>query len=159
MSNPAYLWLTDQNDSPISGGCRVLGREGAIEIKHLTHNMNIPADGNTGTLTGTRVHSPIILQKEFDRTTPMLYRAISEGTVLKSAMIKMYTILESGLDAEYFNIILDNVKIVSITPALYPGNQTGLHSESLHLRYEAITWKYVDGNIIYKDSWNARAIA
>ncbi|MDM7126704.1 type VI secretion system tube protein Hcp, partial [Klebsiella pneumoniae] len=27
------------------------------------------------------------------------------------------------------------------------------------LRYEAITWKHCDGNIIYKDSWNHRATA
>lgn len=159
MSNPAYMWLTDQNGSPILGSCCVLGREGAIEIKRLTHNMNIPADSNTGRLTGTRLHSPIIIQKEVDRTTPLLYKAISEGSVLKSATLKMYRIIESGLETEYFNIILENVKVVSITPILSPGNQTGLHSEALHLRYEAITWKYVDGNIIYRDAWNGRAIA
>jgi len=33
MSNPAYLGLTDENGSPIIGGCTVLKREGSIEIK------------------------------------------------------------------------------------------------------------------------------
>ncbi|TDY81189.1 UNVERIFIED_ORG: hypothetical protein C7429_102307 [Pantoea allii] len=27
------------------------------------------------------------------------------------------------------------------------------------LRYEAITWKYVEGNIISRDTWNERATA
>ncbi|MDE9728949.1 type VI secretion system tube protein Hcp, partial [Citrobacter freundii] len=27
------------------------------------------------------------------------------------------------------------------------------------LRYEAITWKHCDGNIIYKDAWNHRVIS
>jgi type VI secretion system secreted protein Hcp len=48
MSNPAYLFLTDENGSPMIGPCLVTGREGAIELKSFTHNVNIPVDGNTG---------------------------------------------------------------------------------------------------------------
>ena len=159
MSNPAYLWLVDENGSPISGGSLVSGRVGAIELKSVNHHMSIPTDTNTGRLTGTRIHSPISMQKEFDRTTPVLYRALSEGVTLKSATIKMYRVLDSGIETEYFNIILDNVKITAITPSLHPSGQTGTHIENIQLRYETITWKYCDGNIIYKDSWNNRAIA
>lgn len=71
----------------------------------------------------------------------------------------MYRILDSGVESEYFNIILDNVKVVGITPNLYPGGQTGTHFENILLRYESITWKCCDGNIIFKDTWNNRAIA
>ena len=159
MSNPAYLWLTDENGSPVVGGSLVSGRIGSIELKTVNHHMHIPTDAHTGRLTGTRVHSPISIQKEFDKVTPLLYRALSEGVTLKSATIKMYSILESGIESEYFNIILDNVKVTAITPNLYPGGQTGTHFETLQLRYESITWKYCDGNIIYKDSWNNRATA
>lgn len=157
MSNPAYLWLTDENGSPMSGGSLVSGRVGAIELKSLTHNVNIPVDNNTGRLTGTRIHAPIMFQKEFDRVTPLLYRALSSNSTLKSATIKMYSITEAGLEREYFNIILDNVKLTSITPDLYPGASTGTHLESVMLRYERITWKHCDGNIIYTDEWNQRA--
>ncbi|SVP10427.1 type VI secretion system effector [Klebsiella pneumoniae] len=31
--------------------------------------------------------------------------------------------------------------------------------ETLEMRYEAITWKYMDGNIYYCDSWNDRRCA
>ncbi|NUU67969.1 type VI secretion system tube protein Hcp [Enterobacteriaceae bacterium BIT-l23] len=157
MSNPAYLWLTDSNGSPVTGGSLVSGRVGAVELITVVHHMHIPTDGNTGRLTGTRVHSPITIQKEFDRVTPFLYRALSEGQTLKSATIKMYRITEAGTEAEYFNILFNNVKITAITPNLHPGGVTGTHLETVQFRYEAITWKYVDGNIIYKDSWNDRA--
>ncbi len=70
MSNPAYLWLTDENGSPMPGSCQVVGRVGAIEIKSLT--------------------------------------------------------------------------------------ATGTHLETVLLRYEKITWKHCDGNIIYTDEWNQR---
>lgn len=157
MSNPAYLWLTDENGSPMVGSSLVFGREGAIELKSLTHNVNIPVDGNTGRLTGTRIHMPIMIQKEFDRVTPLLFRALSSGKTLKSATIKMYQVNDSGLEQEYFNIILEGVKITSITPDLYPGASTGTHLETLLLRYEKITWKHCEGNVIYSDSWNERA--
>lgn len=51
----------------------------------------------------------------------------------------MYHIVESGIEEEYFNIILDNVKVTAITPNLYPGGQTGTHFETIQLRYESIT--------------------
>jgi len=159
MSNPAYLWLTDENGSPMVGASLVSGRVGAIEVKSLTHNVNIPVDGNTGRLTGTRIHAPIMIQKEFDRVTPLLYRALSNNLTLQSAILKMYSITDEGLEREYFNIILENVKISSITPDLYPGSSTGTHMETILLRYEAITWKHCAGNIIFKDGWNHRATA
>ncbi|PKE29054.1 type VI secretion system tube protein Hcp [Rahnella sp. AA] len=159
MSNPAYLWLTDENGSPITGNCEVVGRIGSIEIKSLSHNLTVPTDRNTGKLTGTRIHSPILFQKEFDRSTPILYRAISRGLMLKSAEIKMYRILDAGVETEYFNILMENVKITGITPSLHPGSGTGTHLENIEIRYESIQWKYVDGNIIFKDSWNERVVA
>ena len=156
MSNPAYLFLTDENGSPMVGPCLVSGREGAIELKTFTHNVNVPVDGNTGKLTGTRIHMPIMFQKEFDRVTPLLFRALSTGRTLKSATIKMYQINEAGFEQEYFNIFLENVKITSITPDLYPGANTRTHLETVLIRYEKITWKHCDGNIIYTDEWNHR---
>lgn len=100
---------------------------------------------------------PIMFQKEFDRVTPLLFRALSTGRTLQSAIIKMYQINEAGLEQEYFNILLENVKITSITPDLYPGANTGTHLETVLIRYEKITWKHCDGNVIYSDAWNERA--
>lgn len=156
MSTPAHLWLTDENDSPIVGGCLMPMRLGSIEMRTLTHNVNIPVDTYLGKLTGTRVHTPIVFQKEFDQTTPLLFRALCQGRTLKSAIIRMYRISEAGIETEYFNIELENVKITSITPSLLPSGVTGSQMENVEMRYETIAWKYVDGNIQFKDGWNER---
>lgn len=156
MSSPAHLWLTDENGSPIVGGCLMPMRLGSIEMRTLTHNVNIPVDTYLGKLTGTRVHTPIVFQKEFDQTTPLLFRALCQGRTLKSATIRMYRIAEAGIETEYFNIELENVKITSITPSLLPTGVTGTHMENVEMRYETIAWKYVDGNIHFKDGWNER---
>jgi type VI secretion system secreted protein Hcp len=159
MSNPAYLWFIDENGSPIVGGSMVLGREGSIEVKSLSHHLTIPTDRNTGKLTGTRIHTPILIQKEFDRTTPLLARAICRGVTLKSAEIKMYRTNEAGFEVEYFNMLLENVKVTGFTPGLHPGVASGTHLENIEMRYETIQWKYTDGNILFKDGWNERATA
>ncbi|EED4851796.1 cytoplasmic protein USSDB7A [Salmonella enterica subsp. arizonae] len=78
---------------------------------------------------------------------------------MKKATIKMYRILESGIEAEYFNIILENVKFTTVAPFLSPNGMSSTHLETLELRYEAIIWKYTEGNIIYRDSWNDRCCA
>lgn len=69
----------------------------------------------------------------------------------------MYRILDAGVETEYFNILMENVKITGITPSLHPGS--GIHLENIEIRYESIHWKYVDGDIIFKDSWNERVVA
>ncbi|EMA8109644.1 type VI secretion system tube protein Hcp, partial [Enterobacter hormaechei] len=143
MSNPAYLWLTDANGSPIVGGSMVSGRLGANEIKAVAHHLTIPVSGNTGRLTGTRVHTPIAVQKEFDKTTPVLFRALCENQTLKSATIKMYQIDDAGIEREYFNIILENVKITGITPNLFPGSGTGTHTETIELRKVRISRSFL----------------
>ena len=159
MSTPAHLWLEDENGSPISGEFLMPSRAGSIELKSFSHGVTIPVDPNRGKLTGTRIHRPIVIVKEFDKTTPVLYRAVCENRTLKKATIKMYRILESGSESEYFNITLDNVKITTVSPYLAQNGASSTHLETLELRYEAITWKYTEGNIIYRDSWNEYATA
>ncbi|HGU9817421.1 TPA: Hcp family type VI secretion system effector [Enterobacter chuandaensis] len=159
MSTPAHLWLEDENGSPIVGSCMMRTRRGSIELKSFSHGVTIPVDPGWGKLTGTRVHRPITIVKEFDQTTPLLYRAVCEGRVMKKGIIKMYRILESGIEAEYFNILMENVKFTTVAPFLTPNGISSTHLETLELRYEAISWKYMEGNIIYRDTWNDRCFA
>lgn len=154
MSVPAHLWLDDENGSPIVGSCQMPRRLGSIELNSFAHHITIPVDPAWVKLTCTRVHSPITIVKEFDQTTSVLYRAICEGRILKNGTIKMYRIVESGSEVEYFNIMLEGIKLTTVSPYLAPNGLSSTHLETLELRYQAITWKYTDGNIIYRDEWN-----
>lgn len=71
---------------------------------------------------------------------------------MKKGIIKMYRILESGIEAEYFNIVMENVKLTTVAPFMTPNGMSSTHLETLELRYEAISWKYTEGNIIYRDT-------
>ncbi|WP_313824942.1 Hcp family type VI secretion system effector [Leclercia sp.] len=157
MAIPAYLWLKDDGGALIKGSVDIEKREYSIEVKGFHHNLMIPTDNATGKVTGTRIHSPMLIVKDFDSSSPYLYKAVATGQNLESAEIKWYRINDAGLEAEYFNMMLEGVRIVSISPVMATGdNPNENHMETVELRYEKITWKHSDGNIIYKDSWNSR---
>ncbi|MDR3427003.1 Hcp family type VI secretion system effector [Silvimonas sp.] len=157
MAIPAYMWLKDDGGADIKGSVTVQGREGSVEVVEFTHGVRIPTDGNTGKLTGTRVHEPLVFFKETDASSPYLYKAVTSGQTLKSVEIKWYKIDDAGNEVEYFNTKLDNVKVVGVSPVMHnikePGKEKYNHLEKVEMRYEKITWAYKDGNIIHSDSW------
>lgn len=161
MAIPVHMFIKDDGGAVIRGGSDVMHREGSIELRGVQHLLSIPTDNNTGKLTGTRQHAPFMFEKEIDSASPYLYKAVATGQTLKEAEIKWYRISDAGQEEEYFNILMEDVKVISISPIMHdtrncPG--TG-HMESVAMRYAKITWKYVDGNIQYTDAWNERPTA
>lgn len=158
MGIPSYLWLKDDGGADIKGSVDVRDREGSIEVIAFGHGLNIPTDNNTGKITGTRIHAPLVFEKEFDSSSPYLYKAVATGQTLDSAEFKWYAINDAGQEAEYFNMFLEKVKVVGVTPVMYNTKTVAKsnHLERIELRYEKITWKYCDGNIQFTDAWNER---
>lgn len=163
MAIPMYLWLQDDGGAEIKGSVDVQGREGSIEVVAHQHCVYIPTDNSTGKLTGTRVHNAFEFTKEVDASTPYLYKAATTGQTLKRAEFKFYRINDGGQEVEYYNITLDNVKVVKVAPLMHdvkdPAKEKFNHLEQLELRYETITWKYLDGNVQHADAWNTRETA
>lgn len=158
MAIPSYLWLKDDGGAIIKGSVDVQDREFSIEISSFSHNLYIPTDNNTGKLTGTRVHGTLIFEKEVDSSSPYLFKAVATGQTLESAEFKWYRINDAGQEVEYYNMLLEGVKIVSVTPMMHDTKTvTNVgHREQVQLRYAKITWRYVDGNIQFADAWNER---
>jgi type VI secretion system secreted protein Hcp len=160
MAIPAYLWLKDDGGSDIKGSVDVMDREGSIEVLGFSHGLHLPTDNNTGKITGTRVHGAITLQKEFDSSSPYIYKAVARGQTLNTAELKWYCINHAGQEVEYFNMLLERVKVVSICPHMLdiknPATEKHNHLETVSLRYEKITWTYCDGNIQFSDAWSER---
>jgi type VI secretion system secreted protein Hcp len=160
MPIPAYMWLKDDGGADITGSVDVYGREGSIEVIGFSHGLNLPVDSSNGKITGTRSHSPMMLEKEFDSASPYLYKAVAKGQTLKSAEIRWYRINHAGMEEAYFVMMLEGVKITGVNPGMPNTKATGAsqmnHMEAVSLMYERITWRYTDGNIQYTDDWNVR---
>ncbi len=161
MAIPSHMWLKDDGGALIKGCSDVANREGSIEIIGFGHGLHIPVDNHTGKMTGTRIHAPLIIEKEFDSASPYLYKAVASGQTLQNAEIKWYRINDAGQEVEYFNMFLEGVHVIAITPVMYNTKtiEKCNHMERVELRYEKITWKYCDGNIQYTDAWNQRQTA
>lgn len=160
MAIPAYLWLKDDGGALIKGAVDVQGRESSIEVNGFSHNVSIPTDPLTGKITGTRKHSSIIFLKEFDSSSPYLFKAVCTGQKLISAEFKWYRINDAGQEVEYNNMLLENVTIDGVSPIMHDTKdvlkEKHNHLECVEVRYEKITWKHCDGNLLFSDSWNER---
>lgn len=163
MAIPVYLWLTDDGGAELKGSVNVQQREGSIEVVAQDHSLYIPTDNNTGKLTGARIHAPFTFSKEIDASSPYLYKAVSTGQTLQSAEFKWYRIDDAGQEVEYFNTLLEGVKVVKVAPKMHdikdPAREKHNHLEEIELRYEKITWTFKDGNLIHSDAWNERPSA
>jgi type VI secretion system secreted protein Hcp len=159
MAIPAYMWLKDDGGADIKGTSRVQGREGSIEVIGFSHGLNLPVDSHSGKIMGSRMHSPMTIEKQFDSVSPYLYKAVAKGQTLKSAELKWYRINDAGKEEVYFTMLLDNVKIVGVNPIMpniKSDESEGNHIELVSLMYERITWHYADGNIKFTDAWEER---
>ncbi|PLR47538.1 type VI secretion system tube protein Hcp [Chimaeribacter arupi] len=158
MAIPPYLWIKDEAGIPIKGSVDVNGREGSIEVLSFIHGVDIPTDNHSGQLTGVRVHSPLEFEKEIDCSSPFLLKASTTGQRLQSVEIKWYRINYAGQEEEYYNILLEGVRVVSVNTIMhnFKSAENTNHLESVTLRYEKITWKYCDGNLSHSDSWKNR---
>ena len=163
MAIPLYLWLYDEDGKLLKGGVTVHGREGSIELVGMQHDVFIPTDDMTGATTGTRQHEAYTFEKEIDSSTPFLYRALTTGHTLAKAEFKYYRINYNGIEEEYFNVQLENVKVCHVVPVMFdtkiPHFEKHGHIEHVGLRYEKVIWNYVDGNIRHADSWKERQTA
>lgn len=107
---------------------------------------------------GARSHSPITIEKEIDKSSTQLYRAIAQGLTLRSAELKFYRTNDAGKEETYFSMLMKNVKISGVSPKVlnikeYSGQHRN-HFEIVEFRYEEITWSHADGNMMFKDGWN-----
>lgn len=163
MAIPVYLWLYEEDEKLLKGGVDITGREGSIELVGMQHDVFIPTDDMTGAATGTRQHEAHTFEKEIDPSSPLLYRALTTGRTLAKAIFRYYRINNNGMEEEYFNIMLENVKVCHIVPVMFdtkdPDFEKHGHIEHVGLRYEKNTWNYVDGNIQHADSWKERKTA
>src|SRR5438093_8359888 len=70
-----YLSLTGQKQKEIKGGVTQKGREGKIAVIAVSHEIVSPRDPQSGLPTGQRVHKPLVITKELDKSSTLLYNA------------------------------------------------------------------------------------
>ncbi|MEA3428881.1 MAG: Hcp family type VI secretion system effector [Thermodesulfobacteriota bacterium] len=159
MSMPSHLSVTGKNQGKIEGSCEIKGREGTILVYALDHVVTIPSDPGTGQPTGKRIHKPMTVTKEIDKSSPKLYQGLTSGEQLSEVVLDFYRISPTGTEEKYFTTKLETAIIVSME-AFYPEtflseNEAYKHMEKVSFTYEKIIWTWQPDGIEAEDSWKA----
>ena len=162
MPMPCHMTLEGQNQGVIEGSSVIQGRENTILVYSLDHIIQIPRDQHTGLPTGKRVHLPMTIIKEVDKSSPKLYQALTSGEQFGDdskvgVTLDYYRISPSGNEEKYFTVKLHKAIIVSIEAffpeSFIPGNEPFKHMEKVSFTYEKIIWTWEPDGIEADDAW------
>lgn len=157
MPSPIYITFKDENGALIKAGVQIKGREHSAEGHMFDYAVAIPADPNTGQLTAVRKHGDLVLLKNLDCASPILFDACCCGKTLSNVNFDWYRINHSGQEELYFTHSLSGVKVVKVRQFIPhvkdPHNDCFGHQEEVYLRFRRIEMAYVQGNIKARDDW------
>ena len=159
MALAAYLSLTAERQGPIRGSVTQKGREGKILIISARHEIVSPRAPRSGLPSGKRMHKPLLLLKELDRSSPLLYAILCTNENIPEARLDFWTATATGQEKQHFTIRLTNANISSIALKMANIRNPKLvrlcEYEELAFTYEKIEWTWNEGGITAIDDWEA----
>lgn len=168
MPTPAYLSIEGKTQGPITSGTLtevsvgniyVEGHEDEILVEAYSHEVTIPTDPQSGQPTGQRVNRPMTITKVFDKSSPLLYTALTTGERMTNCKLKFYRTASDGSQEHYFTIELEDAIIVNIRAYMPncqdPGQSHFTHLEDVSFSYRKITWTHEVAGTSGYDDWRA----
>lgn len=157
MPMPGYLSVEGQTQGNIEGSCTIKQHEGKILVQGVDHTIEIPKSIQTGLPTGKRIHGPLTITKEIDKSSPKLFQALTSGERLTSAKLEYYLISKDGKEELYYTVEIKNAIVTAtrkyVPCCLDPQNKTMGHMEDVSFTYETIIETYTPDGIEAQDSW------
>ncbi len=159
MSMPGFIEIKGENQGNIEGSSEKSGFESLIEIVTFKHCVDIPRNKDTSLYSGIRVHGPIRINKEIDKSTPKLYQALCSGEQLSEVGFVWCRFVKAGNPEKFFEIKLTNANIIGIQPVIrdrLEANKNQLpHLEKVSFIYEKIRWIWLPDGSEFEDTWLA----
>jgi type VI secretion system secreted protein Hcp len=157
MALNAYLSLTGQRQGPIRGSVTQKGREGKIMIIGVMHEIVCPRDPSSGLPTGKRIHKPLTLLKEVDRSSPLLYLVLTSNENISDARLEFWTPTPTGTERQHYTVRLTNANISGIVLKMANVRSPKLSKipeyEEVSLTYQKIEWTWNEGGLTAADDW------
>ena len=166
MPTPAYMSIEGTTQGLITanaftadsvGNIYQEGHENQVLVQAFRHEVIIPRDPQSGQPTGPRVHHPVIITKVFDKSSPLLFEALTSGEVLTKVEIKWYRTSMAGKQEHYFTHILTDAVIVDIDSSMPncqdPGQAHFTHLEDVAMTYRKIEWTHEVAGTSGSDDW------
>lgn len=162
MALNAYLSLKGTKSGDIKGSVTQKGREGKIMVIAANHHITSPRDLSSGLPTNRRQHKPLVITKEVDKSSPILYNVLCTNETLSEVTLEFWQAsLRSsgpgaGIETKYYTIKLTNAHIVDISLNMLNNKNPDLvryaEYEEIAFVYEKIEWTFVTGGITSSDT-------
>ncbi|APC17164.1 type VI secretion system protein [Pseudomonas frederiksbergensis] len=157
MANHGYMTITGKAQGLISAGCSTpesIGNkfqsEHTDEIMVLSYNHNMANIGNINKST----HSPIIITKSVDKSSPLLAQALSNREEI-NCTLSFYRVSSFGRQEKFYSISIRGGVIADLTlevPHVVLQNDAE-PQEHLAIRYRDITWTHHTAGTCGYSSW------
>ncbi|HEB50668.1 MAG TPA: type VI secretion system tube protein Hcp [Desulfobulbus sp.] len=159
MALNAYLKLTAESTGEIKGSVTQTGREDSIMVIAVEHEIVSPRDAASGLPTGKRQHKALVITKEVDKSSPLLYTVLVNNENITSWELRFWQPSASGQEVQHYTIQLENASISGIRMEMlnnkYPENMAHKEREHVSFTYQKIIWTWEDGGITAQDDWEA----
>lgn len=159
MPMPCYMTVKGKTQGNIDGSCTIKGHEKTIFVYEMDHNVTIPVNPSTGGTTGQRIHLPLVITKEIDKSSPKLQQAVCTGEELTEVLLEFWRISPAGKEEKYYTVKLEGARVVK-TEGYFPltfleESKPYRHMEKISFVYGKIIWTWVPDGIESEDSWEA----
>ena len=159
MALNAYLKLKGQKQGEIKGSVTQKGREGKIMVIAAAHEVLSPRDAASGLPTGKRMHKPMVITKELDKASPLLWNVLTNNENITEWELQFWTPSASGSEKQHYTIKLTNANIASISFRMpnnkHPDLMRFAEYEEVAFTYQKIEWTWTDGGIMASDDWES----
>ncbi|MCP4745883.1 MAG: Hcp family type VI secretion system effector [Desulfobacteraceae bacterium] len=168
MPTPAYLEIEGETQGAITenafteesvGNIYQSDHANEILVQAFDHECIVPTDVQSGQPTGQRLHKPLTITKIFDKSSPLLYVALSTGEKMKTCVLKFYRTSTTGTQEHYFTIALEDAIITHINAYMPncqdPNMKHFTHLEKVAFSYRKISWTHEVAGTAGEDDWRA----
>jgi type VI secretion system secreted protein Hcp len=146
-----YLKLEGATQGLIKGSVTQIGKEGMISVLSFSNEVNyIPDPMGVPRNPPHLDYKPLVLVKQIDRSTPLLYKAFATAELMKTFNLAFYAKTASGSEVLQFTIDLSGAIIKNIVQVKQNSDSTPdllkfAEYEQVSFDYGPIQWSWYDG--------------
>ena len=161
MATTAYLTLKGQRQGDILGSVTLPNHENSILVHSYTTEIDSGRDPGSGLATGTWVHNPVVILKELDASSPLLWTALTGNETFVTWALAFFTSAQdangAATETQIYTIRLTNASISSIREFLPDSRDAATPNypvqQEITFTYQKIEWIWTEGEVTAEDSW------
>ena len=119
--------------------------------------VRLPCDIQSGQPSGQRRHYALRVTKVMDKSSPLLFKALTSGERLPTVELKFYRTSAQGMMEHYYTFTLEDAIVVNLRAYMpncqNPQNAHFTHMEDVDFTYRKLTKTHEIASTSEADDW------